>query len=160
MPVLTFFAVVGSVLFALLFVADATLENSSPAIVTSQRTGLPAPRYHTAIKTLTTPSAPAPDMTSQAVLTAQPQSAPDALAKIEAGARETRAEALPEKVVSAKKTRAEAPPQNRPVSTPMRAICSRCCAHAAIGHTTVVPLRSLMNSSHTGLKAQDEPSYR
>ena len=26
MPVLTFFAVVGSVLFALLFVADATLE--------------------------------------------------------------------------------------------------------------------------------------
>ena len=116
MPVLTFFAVVGSVLFALLFVADATLENSSPAIVTSQRTGLPAPRYHTAIKTLTTPSAPAPDMTSQAVLVAQPQSAPDALAKIEAGARETRAEALPEKVVSAKKTRVEAPLQNRPVA--------------------------------------------
>jgi hypothetical protein len=119
MPVLAFFAVVGSVLFALLFVADATLEDSSPAIVTSQRTGLPAPRYHTAIKTLTTPSAPAPDMTSQAVL-AQPQSASDALAKIEAGARETRAEAPPEKVwgeVSAKKTRAEAPPQNRPAQS-------------------------------------------
>ncbi len=118
MPVLAFFAVVGLVLFALLFVADATLENSSPAIVTSQRTGLPVPRYHTAIKTLTTPSAPAPDMTSQAVLSAQPKSASDALAKIEAGAREARAEA-PEKVwgeVSAKKTRAEAPPQNRPVA--------------------------------------------
>jgi hypothetical protein len=118
MPVVAFFAVVGSVLFALLFVADATLENSSPAIVTSQRTGLPVPRYHTAIKTLTTPSAPAPDMTSQAVLSAQPKSASDALAKIEAGAREARAEA-PEKVwgeVSAKKTRAEAPPQNRPVA--------------------------------------------
>jgi hypothetical protein len=119
MPVLAFFAIVGSVLFALLLVADATLENSSPAIVTSQRTGLPAPRYHTAIKTLTTPSAPAPDMTSQAVLAAQPQSASDALAKVEAGARETRAEALPEKVwdaVSAKKTRAEAPVQNSPVA--------------------------------------------
>jgi hypothetical protein len=37
---LPFFAVVGSVLFALLFVADATLEQSgSPVIVTSQRTG-------------------------------------------------------------------------------------------------------------------------
>jgi hypothetical protein len=42
--------VVGSVLLALLFVA---LENSSRAIVTSQRTGLPAPRYHNTIKTLT-----------------------------------------------------------------------------------------------------------
>ena len=118
MPVLAFFAVVGSVLFALLFVADATLENSSPAIVTSQRTGLPVPQYHNAIKTLTTASAPAPDMTSQAVLVAQPKSASDALAKIEAGARETRAEALPEKLsgeMSAKKTRAE-PPQKRPVA--------------------------------------------
>jgi hypothetical protein len=119
MPVLVFFAVVGSVLFTLLFVADATLENSSPAIVTSQRTGLPAPQYHNAIKTLTTASAPAPDMTSQAVLAAQPKSASDAFAKIEAGARETRAEAPPEKVwgeVSAKKKRVEAPPQNRPVA--------------------------------------------
>jgi hypothetical protein len=44
MPVLAFLAVVGSVLLALLFVADATLEPSdSPVIVTSQRTGLPAP---------------------------------------------------------------------------------------------------------------------
>jgi hypothetical protein len=50
MPVLPFVAVVGSVLLALLFVA---LENSSRAIVTSQRTGLPAPRYHNTIKTLT-----------------------------------------------------------------------------------------------------------
>jgi hypothetical protein len=119
MPVLAFFAVVGSVLFALLFVADATLENSSPVIVTSQRTGLPAPRYHNAIKTLTTASAPAPDMSSQAVLGAQPKSATDALAKIDPRARETRAEAPPEKVwgeVLTQKTRAEAPPQNRPVA--------------------------------------------
>jgi hypothetical protein len=119
MPVLAFFAVVGSVLFALLFVADATLENSSPVIVTSQRTGLPAPWYDNAIKTLTTASAPAPDMSSQAVLAAQPKSASDALAKIDPRARETRAEAPSEKVwgkVLAQKTRAEAPPQNRPVA--------------------------------------------
>ena len=46
-------------------------------------------------------------MTSQAVLAAQPKSASDAFAKIEAGARETRAEAPPEKVwgeVSAKRS--------------------------------------------------------
>ena len=62
MPVLAFLAVVGSVLLALLFVADATLEPSdSPVIVTSQRTGLPAPRYDNAnaIKTLTTEPPPA-----------------------------------------------------------------------------------------------------
>jgi len=33
-----------------------------------------------------------------------------------------------------------------PMSTPIRAICSRCCAHAAIGRMTVVQLRSVMNS--------------
>ena len=97
MPVLAFFAVVGSVLVALLFAADATLENSSPVIVTSQRTGLPVPRYHNAIKTHTTAPAPAPDMTSQAVLDAQPKSMPEALAKIEPAAREARAEAPPKK---------------------------------------------------------------
>jgi len=75
MPVLAFFAVVGSVLVALLFLADGTLEQSgSPVIVTSQRIGLPAPRYDNAIKPLTTGSAPAPDMTSQAVVAAQPKS--------------------------------------------------------------------------------------
>lgn len=119
MPVLAFFSIVVSVLFALLFVADATLENSSPAIVTSQRTGLPAPRYHNTIKTLTTASAPAPDMTSQAVLAAQPKSASDALAKIEAGAGGALAAVPPERAwgeVSAKKTRTEALPQNRPVA--------------------------------------------
>jgi len=117
MPILAFFAVVGSVLVALLFVADATLEQTgSPVIVTSQRTGLPAPRYDNgnATKTLTTAPAPAPDMTSQAVLAAQPKSASDALARIEPAAREARAEAPPKKLrieVSAK-ARAEAQPQN------------------------------------------------
>jgi hypothetical protein len=121
MPVLAFFAVVGSVLVALLFAADATLENSSPVIVTSQRTGLPVPRYHNAIKTLATAPAPAPDMTSQAVLDAQPKSAPEALAKIESAARGARAEAPPEKTrieASAKKAWAEAPPQDKRVTQP------------------------------------------
>jgi len=121
MLVLSYFAVVGSALVALLFVADATLEkNSSPVIVTSQRTGLPESHYHNAIKTITTTPAPAPDMTSQAVVTAQPRSAPDeGLAKIEPAAREARAEA-PRKHMrveaSAKRVRAEAPAQNQRVT--------------------------------------------
>jgi hypothetical protein len=87
------------VLIALLFVAHATLENTSPAIVTSQRTGLPEPRYHNAIKTLANAPAPPPDMTSQAVLAAQPKAPPalDVLAKIEPAARAARAEARPTK---------------------------------------------------------------
>ena len=74
MPVLAFLAVVGFVLIALLFVADATLEKGSPAIVTSDRIGLPESRHPDTIQTLTTTSAPAPDMTSPAVLAAQPKS--------------------------------------------------------------------------------------
>jgi hypothetical protein len=119
MPVLAFFAVVGSVLVALLFLADATLENTSPAIVTSQRTGLPAPRYDNAIKPLTTGSAPVPDMTSHAVVGAQPKSVSDALARIEPAAREARAEAPLKHVrieASAKKARAEVLPQNQRVT--------------------------------------------
>jgi hypothetical protein len=42
MPIFTYFAVAGSVMIALLFVADATLEKGSPAVVTSQY-GLPKP---------------------------------------------------------------------------------------------------------------------
>jgi hypothetical protein len=120
MPVLAFFAVVGSVLVALLLLADGTLEQSgSPVIVTSQRIGLPAPRYDNAIKPLTTGSAPAPDMTSQAVVAAQPTSVSDALARIEPAAREARAEAPPKHVrieASAKKARAEVLPQNQRVT--------------------------------------------
>jgi hypothetical protein len=152
MPVLAFFAVVGSVLFALLFVADATLENSSPAIVTSQRTGLPAPRYHNAIKTLTTASAPAPDMTSQAVLAAQPKSASDALAKIEAGARETRAEAPPlEKVwgeVSAKR------PKHYPKIVP-----SRSPSTTNKTNSTDFPLRAISASLPLGTRTRRCPLW-
>ena len=60
MPALTFLAVVGLVLVGLLFVADATLENGPPPIVTSDRTGLPKPWRPDGGKTLTTIPAPAP----------------------------------------------------------------------------------------------------
>jgi hypothetical protein len=93
MPALTFLAVVGLALIALLFVADATLEPGSPAIVTSQRSGLPESQYDNAARTLTNTPAPAPDMTSQAVLAAQPKSAPDAAANIGSAALAARAKA-------------------------------------------------------------------
>jgi hypothetical protein len=95
MPVLAFLVVSGSVLVALLFLAGATLEkNGSPAIVTSQRSGLPEPpRHPDKIHTLTSAPAPAPDMTSPAVVDAQPK--PEPLAKVEPAARAARAEAPP-----------------------------------------------------------------
>jgi hypothetical protein len=94
MPALAFLAVVGLTLVALLFVADATLENGPPPIVTSDRSGLPKPWHPDTVNTLTTAPAPSPDMTSQAVLAAQP---PEALAKIGPAARAARAEAASKK---------------------------------------------------------------
>jgi hypothetical protein len=118
MAALTFLAFAALVLTALLFVADANLEkSSSPTIVTSQRIGLPEPQYRNATRTLTNTPAPAPDMTSQAVLAAQPKSASDA--KIEPVAREARAEAPPKHVrieASAKKARNEVLPHNQRVT--------------------------------------------
>ena len=77
MPALAFLAVVGFALIALLFVADATLENGSLAIITSDRTGLSERWHPDTIQTFTTKPAPAPDMTSPAVLAAQPNSEPE-----------------------------------------------------------------------------------
>jgi hypothetical protein len=119
MPVLAFFAVVGTMLVALLFAADATLENSSPVIVTSQRTGLPVPQYQNAIKTHTTAPAPAPDMTSQAVLDAQPKSVPEALTKIEPAAREAQAEAPPKKMRIEASAKARAEAENKSFTQPI-----------------------------------------
>ena len=96
MPVLAFLAVMGFALIALLFVADATLERSSPVIVTSDRVGLPEPWHSDTIQTLTTVRAPAPNMTSQAVRAAQAVSEFKALEKIGPAARAARAEASPE----------------------------------------------------------------
>ena len=94
MPALAFLSVAGLILVALLFVADATLEkNRSPVIVTSQSIGLPEPPRRSVL-TNTVP-APAPDMTSQAVLDAQPKQEPEALPKIYPEARAARAEAPP-----------------------------------------------------------------
>src|SRR5262249_35548349 len=121
MLVLGYLAVIGSALVAFLFVADATLEkNSSPVIVTSQRTGLPESHYHNALKTLATAPAPTRDMISECVLAAQLKSASDnALPKIEPAAREASAEA-PRKHLrveaSAKRVRAEAPSKNHRVT--------------------------------------------
>ena len=106
MPALTFLAVAGLALIALLFVANATLEPpGSPVIVTSQRSGLPGSRRPDAIQTLTTAPAPAPDMTSQAVLAAQ--SAPATLPKIGSAALAARAKApsKDERVTSYQQTR-------------------------------------------------------
>ena len=93
MPVLTFLAVVGLALVALLFVADANLENVTP-IVTSQQSGLPKQPQSDRIKPITYTPAPEPDMKSEAVLAAQPKSAPDET-KIHPAARAARAEASP-----------------------------------------------------------------
>jgi len=97
MPALAFLAVVGLVLVALLFVADATLESGSPLIVTSTRVGLPEPWHPNTAGTLTTTPASAPDMSSKAVLSAQPS---EALAKIDPAARAARAEAPARKPVT------------------------------------------------------------
>jgi hypothetical protein len=94
MPALSFLAAAALVLTALLFLADAKLEKStSPAVVTSQRIGLPAPQYRKTTRTLTATPAPSPDMTSQAVLAAQPKSEPEHKAAVPAEARAARAEA-------------------------------------------------------------------
>ena len=95
MPISAYFAVVGWGMIALLFVADATLEKGSPAVVTSQY-GLPKPWHPVGTsdqssrekpwrpdpkQVLSAVPAPAPDMTSPLVLAAQPkaQSVPEVL---------------------------------------------------------------------------------
>jgi len=108
MPALAFLAVAGLVLTTLLFIADAKLElSSSPAIITSQRTGLLEPQHQHATRILTETAAPAPDMTSEAVLTAQPKLEPEHRSEPEHHAT------IP---AEARRARAEVPPKKRPVS--------------------------------------------
>ena len=79
MPVLAFLAWVGLSLVALLFVANATLEDHGPAIVTSSRIGLPQP-WHPDADTTPDPGAtpiPASVTTSQAVISIQAESQAD-----------------------------------------------------------------------------------
>jgi hypothetical protein len=85
-PVLGFLVVVGFALIALLFVTDAMLPGSM--LVTSNRIGLPEAQHSDTIQILTETPVPAPDMTSQAVLAAQPsRSEPKASEKIKSAAR-------------------------------------------------------------------------
>jgi hypothetical protein len=111
MPIFTYFAVVGSVLVALLFVVGPTLQNGTRAVVTSDRVGLPKPWHPDSIQTLAAVPAPAPDMTSPLVLAAAPkaQSAPEVLAKVEPSPQ-ARAEAPPKKK---RVTRRQAPDDYR-----------------------------------------------
>ena len=73
MPIFTYVAVVSLGLIALLFILDVTLEKGAPPIVTSERQGLPQPWRPDPVEVLTAAPAPAPDMTSEAVLAAQPK---------------------------------------------------------------------------------------
>ena len=78
MPILSYFTVVGSVLVALLFVADATLTKSgAPVVPTSSMVGLPKPWHpDPQIKSLAATPAPAPDMSAAAVVAAAPKPEP------------------------------------------------------------------------------------
>jgi hypothetical protein len=78
MPALAFLAVAGLALLALLFVADTFLDNGPSPIVTSSRVGLPVRGPQDTIQVLTGTPAPAPDMTSQAVVAAQPKALAEA----------------------------------------------------------------------------------
>jgi hypothetical protein len=98
MPVIAFLAWVGLSLVALLFVADATLVDQGPAIVVSQRIGLPEP-WHPDPDPAQTPTpnlTPTPDMTSQPVISNQPVSEAEGQ-PINPAALAARAEALPKR---------------------------------------------------------------
>ena len=98
MPIFTYFAVVGSVMIALLFVVDPMLEKGTRAVVY----GLEKPWRPDPKQVLAAVPAPAPDMTSPLVLAAQPkaQSVPEVLAKVEPAALAARAEAPKKKRVT------------------------------------------------------------
>jgi hypothetical protein len=103
MPILSYFAVVGSVLVALLFVADATLEKSGPLPFNNEAVGLPKPwQPDTKGSILTATSAPEPDMTSAAVRAANPPATQSAA--IPAAAAAAKAEAVPERTAKAEPT--------------------------------------------------------
>ncbi len=99
MPILSYFAVVGSVLVALLFVADATLEKSGPLPFNNESVGLPKPwQPDTKSSILTATSAPEPDMASAAVA---PQPPTPQSAAMPAAVAAAKAEAVPERTAKA-----------------------------------------------------------
>jgi hypothetical protein len=98
MPAIAFLAWVGLALVALLFVADATLIDQGPAIVVSQRIGLPEPWHPDPdpAQTSTANLIPTPDMASQPAISNQPASEPEGQ-PIKPAALAARAEALPKR---------------------------------------------------------------
>jgi hypothetical protein len=70
MPLLSYVVVIGSILLALIFVADATLEKSERLPNNSQFAGLPK-AWDPKTQNFANP-APEPDMTSDAVMAAAP----------------------------------------------------------------------------------------
>ena len=60
MPLFKYFAIVGAVLVGLFYLADATLENRAPPVVTSERLGLPKTWHPDPIQPLVTAPPPAP----------------------------------------------------------------------------------------------------
>jgi len=111
MPIFSYFAVVGSVMVALLFAADATLTKSTtPVVATSSMYGMPKPWKPEATQSLAATPAPAPDMSSEAVLAAAPKTAP---AMQPVNERNATAEATPKKKrVVARKPQPDDPRQN------------------------------------------------
>src|SRR4051812_46762448 len=108
MPIFSYFAVVGSVLAALLFAADATLPKSTtPVVATSSIYGMPKPWHPDPTQTLAATPAPAPDMSSEAVLAAAPKTEP-------VNERSATAEAAPKKkrVVAHRRPAPDDPRQN------------------------------------------------
>ena len=98
MPALAFLASVGLALVAMLFAANAMLPDNGPVIVVSERIGLPEP-WHPDPEPTSPPAfapIPAPEMTSQAVVSTQPVSEAEGHA-IKPAARTARAEAPPKK---------------------------------------------------------------
>jgi hypothetical protein len=106
MPIFSYFAVVGSVLVALLFAADATLPKSeTPVVVTSSLYGMPKPWQPDPTQTLAATPAPAPDMSSEAVLAAAPKTEP-------VNERSATADVAPKKKRVARKPQPADPRQN------------------------------------------------
>jgi hypothetical protein len=91
MPALTFLAAVGLALIALLFIADAKLENVLP-IATSDRIGLPEPWHPGKSEPLIEPGIGG-DIASEATPPVQPKPNPEAKIQIGPAARAARAQA-------------------------------------------------------------------
>jgi hypothetical protein len=106
MPIFSYFAVVGSVMVALLFAADATLTKSTtPVVATSSIYGMPKPWKPEPTQSLAATPAPAPDMSSAPVLAAAPKTEP-------VNERSATAEAAPKKKRVARKQQPVDPQQN------------------------------------------------